>query len=182
MKIQLNNIRIAFPVLFKPEPFQGTGDPAYSASFLIPRDHPQVAEIKAAMKQLAKEKWKSQADEVLKNLERKEFTFLRDGDFKAKYAGFADHYYVAARSAKRPTVVNTDTSPLTAEDGKPYSGCYVNGIIEIWCQDNGYGQRINASLGGVQFVADGEAFGSTTVVSADEFADLSVRETAEDLL
>lgn len=182
MKIELKDVRIAFPVLFVPEPFQGTGDPAYTAAFLLPRNHPQVQEIQAAIKQIAREKWKDKADEMLKVMERKEHTFFRDGDFKAKWAGFGDHWYVGARSARRPTIVNYDTTPLTAADGKPYSGCYVNGIVEIWCQDNGYGQRINASLGGVQFIRDGESFEGGTVVSANEFADLSVRESAEDLL
>jgi hypothetical protein len=54
-------------------------------------------------------------------------------------------------------------------------------VVELWAQDNQYGKRINASLGGVQFAKDGESFGGGgNVVEADDFDDLSVN--ADDLL
>jgi hypothetical protein len=72
-------------------------------------------------------------------------------------------------------VVDRDRTPLTASDGKPYAGCFVNAVVELWAQDNQYGKRINASLGGVQFAADGDAFGGGGVrTEADDFDDLSV--------
>ena len=40
--------------------------------------------------------------------------------------------FVSARNALRPLVVDVDKSPLTAQDGKPYSGCYVNASLELW--------------------------------------------------
>ena len=39
----------------------------------------------------------------------------------------------------------------------------MNAIVELWAQDNNYGKRINASLAGVQFAKDGEAFAGGTV-------------------
>ncbi len=67
-----------------------------------------------------------------------------------------------------------------AADGKPYSGCYVNGIVDIWAQDNGFGRRLNATLKGVQFVKDGDAFSGGTAVSADAFDDLGVDESTDE--
>lgn len=86
--------------------------------------------------------------------------------------------YVSARNALRPLVVDVNKAPLTAEDGKPYAGCYVNASIELWTQDNNYGKRVNATLRGVQFYKDGESFAGGGVASDDDFDDL----TADDLV
>ncbi|MDQ9777799.1 DUF2815 family protein, partial [Acinetobacter baumannii] len=53
---------------------------------------------------------------------------------------------------------------------------------ELWCQDNNYGKRINASLRGVQFLKDGEAFAGGGIASEDDFEDLSAADEAEDPL
>ncbi|WP_244126983.1 ssDNA-binding protein, partial [Xylella fastidiosa] len=74
-----------------------------------------------------------------------------------------------------------DRTPLAAQDGRPYAGCYVNANIELWAQDNNYGKRINASLGGVQFLRDGEAFAGGGVASVEDFEDLSNVAELEDV-
>jgi hypothetical protein len=80
-------------------------------------------------------------------------------------------------------VIDRDKSPLTAEDGKPYSGCYVNCSLELWAQDNSYGKRINAQLGGVQFFKDGDAFsGGGSAADADDFDEITEGADAESLV
>ncbi|EOA7521129.1 ssDNA-binding protein, partial [Escherichia coli] len=44
------------------------------------------------------------------------------------------------------------------------------------------GKRINASLGGVQFLRDGDAFAGGGVASADDFDDISEGADAEALI
>jgi hypothetical protein len=91
--------------------------------------------------------------------------------------------YVSAASKTRPLVLDSNKTPLTDEDGKPYGGCYVNASIEIWAQDNQFGKRINAQLRGIQFVKDGDAFGGGgSPASADEFEELeATSEGVDDL-
>lgn len=174
LKIKLSHVRLAFPALFQPQTVNGEGDPAYSATFILDADHPQIREIRSAIKDIAKAKWGAKADQTLTLMEKQDKTALHDGDLKANYDGFAGNFYISARSKARPTVVDRDRRPLTAADGRPYAGCYVAAIVELWAQDNQYGKRVNASLGGVQFVADGEAFGGGGVpTSADDFDDLA---------
>jgi hypothetical protein len=97
---------------------------------------------------------------------------LRDGD-EVEYDGYAGHMTLKASTKKRPLVVNKDKTPLTEQDGVVYSGCYVNGIIDLWAQNNQFGKRINATLLGVQFASDGEAFSSGgSSASVDDFDDL----------
>ena len=86
--------------------------------------------------------------------------------------------FISAANKKRPTVVDRDNSPLTSEDGKPYSGCYVDGVVRLWWQDNQFGKRINASLEVVRFRKDGEAFGAAPV-SASVLPDLDDEEDEE---
>jgi len=46
--------------------------------------------------------------------------------------------------------------------------------VDIWPQDNKWGQRVNCTLRGVMFANDGENFGGGTPASADEFAAFAV--------
>ena len=181
MKIMLTNVRLAFPTLFEAKTVNGEGKPAFSASFLIDPADPQVKAINAAIEQVAKEKWGAKADAVLKQLRATDKVALHDGDLKSNYDGFAGNLYVSARSAVRPTVIDPARNPLTEQDGKPYAGCYVNVSIDLYAQDNSFGKRINASLRGVQFVRDGDAFGGGGSASADEF-DVVEGAEADDLV
>lgn len=182
MKIKLTNVRLAFPQLFEAQTVNGEGKPAFSASFLIEPTNPLVKTINAAIEQVAKDKWGAKADAILKQMRATDKVALHDGDLKAQYGGFEGMYYVAARSAVRPLVIDRDKSPLVQADGKPYAGCYVNASVELWAQDNNYGKRINASLGGVQFFADGDAFAGGGAASEDEFDDITAGANAESLV
>lgn len=180
MKLSIKNVRLAFPVLFNAKSVNGEGDPAFSASFLLDSKHPQIAEIKKAIDEVGRAKWGQKWEAVKKQMEAADKTALHDGDTKAEYAGFEGNLFINARNKVRPLVIDRDKSPLVESDGKPYAGCYVNASIELWAQDNNYGKRINASLRGVQFLKDGDAFAGGGTSSDDEFD--VVDEEADDLV
>ena len=182
MKIKLTSVRLAFPALFEAKTVNGEGKPAFSASFLIAPTDAQVKAINAAIDQVAKDKWGAKAEAVLKQMRAGDKVCLHDGDLKEQYEGFAGNLYISSRSPTRPLVINGDKSPLTEADGKPYAGCYVNASIELWAQDNNYGKRVNASLRGVQFVKDGDAFAGGGSASDDEFDDIASGADASDLV
>lgn len=173
MKIKLTNVRLAFPQLWEAKTVNGEGKPAFSASFLLAPDHPDVARLNAAIDTVAREKWGAKADAVLKAMRGADKVCLHDGDMKENYDGFGGNLYVSSRSTTRPLVIDADRSALAEKDGKPYAGCYVNASIELWPQDNNYGKRVNASLRGVQFLRDGDAFAGGAPASEDEFDDVS---------
>lgn len=182
MKVKLTNVRLAFPVLFEAKTVNGEGKPAFSASFLLDPADTQVKALNQAIEQVAKDKWGAKAEAILKQMRAQDKVALHDGDLKANYDGFPGNLYVSARSATRPLVIDKDKSPLTEQDGKPYAGCFVNASIELWPQDNNYGKRVNASLRGVQFFRDGDAFAGGGAASEDEFDDISSGATADDLV
>ncbi len=174
-RLLLKNVRLAFPNLFEPTTVAGEGKPRYSAMLILGTDHPQLAEVKAKMQAVAKEKWAAKAGEVYKSLDKSDKLALHDGDTKAQYDGVAGNLFIsaAAQESARPTVIGADKSPLTERDGKPYAGCYVNVSIDLWAQDNNYGKRINAQLRGVQFYKDGDAFAAGRPADSDEFEEVT---------
>jgi hypothetical protein len=168
--IMLSNVRLAFPNLFTAQAGNnGEGKAAFSASFLMPPDHPDIAKLKAAISAVANAKWGEKANEVLTALVAGDKVCLHNGATKAQYDGYAGNMFVSSRGYQRPLVINADKSALAETDGKPYSGCYVNAQVAIWAQQNNHGKRVNAQLRGVQFFADGEAFGGGAVSDADDF-------------
>lgn len=169
MKITLKNVRLSFPALFNKAKFDGQ-ETKFEATFLLDKiEHADsIAQIKEAISAKVKTDLKGAklgADKLC----------LRDGD-EAEYDGYAGCMSIKASNALRPMVLDRDRTPLAEQDNKVYSGCYVNAIIELWAQNNNYGKRINAKLLGVQFYADGEALGSKSKISVDEFEAFEVEE------
>ncbi len=181
MKLKLKNVRLAFPSLFEAKTVAGEGKPAFSATFLIDPADKQVAEINAAIDAVGAEKWGAKAKAMLAQLRAGDKVCLHNGDLKASYDGFAGNLFISARNPTRPTVVDADKSVLVAADGKPYAGCYVHAVLELWAQDNQYGKRINATLMGVQFFKDGDSFTGGGAASEDDFDDVSADAMADDL-
>ena len=167
--LMLTNVRVAFPNFWVATAMKEGDKKAFSGSFLMPPDHPDIPKIQAAITAVAVAKWGEQATDILKALIAGDKVCLHNGDLKAQYDGFAGNFFVSARSPTRPLVLGQDKAPLTEADGKPYSGSYVNARVALWAQSNSWGKRINAQLGGVQFLRDGESFGGGSVAQPDEF-------------
>jgi hypothetical protein len=169
-KIKLNNVRLSFPSLFQKATFEGK-ETKFEATLLLDKEQhaESIAEIQAAIKVAIKEKLggaKVGADKLC----------MKDGD-DSDYEGYAGTMSLKAANAKRPLVIDRDKTPLAESDNRPYSGCYVNAIIELWAQNNAYGKRINANLLAVQFYKDGQPFGdagaNASVNDFDAFDDES---------
>lgn len=180
--------RLAFAnAIFEPKSFQGEGKADFNCAFLIDPTTPEgkdaIKRIEAEELVVAKAKWGSKADAVLTSLRANGRMALKDGNSKAEYDGYPGNKFINARADVRPLVIDRDRSPLTAADGRIYSGCDVIGMVEIWAQDNSYGKRLNAQLKGIQFVKDNDAFGGGGApANTDDFEDLSVGEEANDLV
>ncbi len=159
-KMQLKNVRLSFPSIFKRASFNGE-EGKFEATFLLDKekDAAQIKMIEDAIEAAIKEaKIKVPSDKRC----------LKDGD-DVEYDGYEGCMSFKASTNKRPTIIDRDKTALAEDDGKPYAGCYVNAICDIWVQNNNYGKRVNANLFGIQFVKDGAPFGSGDVDVTDEF-------------
>lgn len=185
---QHEGLRLSFAdAVFEAKAFQGEGKADYNCAFLISPDTPAgqtlIDEINAGCEKVAREKWGTKADAIILSMKENDRLAIHNGNKKAEYDGYPGNFFINARSKTRPLVIDRDRTPLTAADGRIYSGCYVNPQIILWAQDNSFGKRINAELKGIQFVRDGDAFGGAgPAASADDFGDLSVGGSGDDLV
>ena len=175
---KLVDVRLAFPALFVPRAASADkpNDLSFSCSFLMAPDHPARKQLSDVIRKVAADKWGVKAEENVKLMAMTDKLCIHNGDTKPNLEGYPGNYFVNARNKTRPGVFDlTRAGPdgkalaLGQSDGKPYAGCYVNASVEIWAQDNKFGKRVNASLRGVWFLRDGDAFAGGGVADADEF-------------
>lgn len=178
MKHSLNNVRLSFEHFYEVDNFK-----KFSGAFLFAPDHPGVKALEEACDAVGKEKWGAKWPAIKKELKAGGKLLIQDGDKKASVDGYDGMLFINASNSVRPLVLDRDKTPLAKEDGKPYSGCYVNVKIDIWAQDNNeYGKRLNAQLQGVQFVRDGDKFGSGGVAEESDFDEIEDGADADDLV
>lgn len=174
-RLKLQNVRLSFPSLYETELYDGDDTGKYAATFLIEKsDKKQIKMLKDRMLQVAKEKW---GDKVPKTVQY----CLLDGDDK-ELEGYAGCVSVKGATKKTVAVYDRDRSVLHQKQGedKLYAGCYVNASIDFWAMDNKWGKKVLCNLFAVQFVKDGEPFGSGPVDTEDDFDDLTDGEEADD--
>lgn len=190
--VVLENVRLSFPKLFKPEASIEGGVPKFGAGFLMdPATTSGAANIKkmtAAINAASKKTWAEKADKVRKALDS-DRSGLRDGDTATNgegdvYAGYEDQMFVSASNRKRPQVLNRDKSPLVEEDGVMYGGCYVDAVVSVWATADKKlgGNGIFATLEVVRFRKDGEPFGAAPVDADDYLAELPDDDEDDDLV
>ncbi len=176
-RIQLKDVRLSFPALFKAKAFgkgKGEGEPAYSAEFLIPKDtslgKKLIDRIEDAIEEAKYVKWGDDKKKWPKI--SKDKPFFKDGDDPDYARDETEGMMIcSARNKKKPRVLGIDKEDIYEEDGIIYGGCYVDAIVRVWAQDNDYGKRVNCSLEAVRFRRDGEPFGAAPV-DPDEFEDI----------
>ena len=182
----LKNVRLSFAqYLFNRGAFDMATTPedkwTYSCSFLISKeDKKQVQMVWDAIEEMKLSAWDNKVPSKFE-------CCFKDGDIKyeddpEKYPEFRyTMVFGTAKNRNRVPVVNRDgKTPITEDDGIVYSGCYVNGHVGLWLQNTPQYKRINASLRGIQFVSEGEPFGSAPI-SLDEFEELDDPDNDSDL-
>lgn len=166
--IRLNNVRLSFPNLFVAKAIEEGKEPKYGCTLLLDsKTHAkEITQLEHMIDRVALDFFKKKV--TLKNV------CLRDGNEKPEMEGYGDGImFVPARCDKRPPVVDRDLSPLAAEDGKIYAGCYVNTTIRLYAYDHPKGGKgVSAGLRAVQFVKDGDSFGAGPVNAENEFESL----------
>jgi hypothetical protein len=174
--ITIKGARLSYPYLFKAQPpKEGTGEPKYSAAFILDKatQNDQIIAVKTKVKEVLNEFNKGVL--LAPNL-----YCIRDGSFKPDKPGYGDTVeFISTSNTRRPLVVDhkdvRDAQgklvPMDPEDKRLFAGCYVNATFRLWFQDNKNGKRVNASLEGVQYVGPGEPFGAEQLEAEEMFGD-----------
>lgn len=177
-EVYLRNVRLSFPHLFKKSASVEGGTEKYRASFLIDPDTPEgkkviraIEKAKEAVEQEVFGKTPSYKDDRCCFVEGETQVSNNTGD---PYDGYEGMMVFKASNTNRPTLLDRKKNQTTEEDGVLYAGCYVDAIVRIWGtkkkEQGGIG--LFASLEGVMFRADGEAFSAGAPVGADAFDDV----------
>lgn len=178
--ILIENGRLSFDDLYEPTASVEGGRLKYRCNIIIDPSTDvgkrNIKKIENLIREVELEKFKKHPA-TYKTDDRKCFV---DGDSCVNqktseiYDGYEGMKILKAANDKRPSVVNRDLTPLTAEDGVTYAGCYCNFFIRIYAvsgADKG-GNGLFASLETVQFVKDGEPFGGAPVDPKSVFKNL----------
>ncbi len=107
-----------------------------------------------------------------------------DGDY---YAGFGDDTYYISASKKadmckdeKLTVLDQHKSPISANSGLIFSGCFVNLVLDVYAYAGEEGSGVTISLEGIQLKKKGEPLGITQIDAADEFDEEDFDEDEDD--
>jgi Protein of unknown function (DUF2815) len=174
MKIKLVDVRLAFPSLWTATAFDATQEAKFSATFIIPPNHPQVAELRDAIKKVAAEKWGQRAPAMLKAFDASGKGLLRNGDAK-DYEGFEGNLFLKASNKVQPSVFDTTGEAVTEASGIVYSGCMVSAIFTVKAFDFNGIKGVRAQLTGIKKYADNDAFaGGGRANAADDFDEIGV--------
>lgn len=163
----LNNVRLSYEHIFTPSAFDDSQQAKYSATVIIPKDHPDLPALKRAFADVGKEQFPTAFNG---NAWPKGYTCaLRDADVERNQNGellceknpeYSGSYVLMANSTKRPPVYDRNKAMLTEADGRPYSGCYVNVALGVAGYEYGKIKKgVKAYLNGIQFAEHGERFG-----------------------
>ncbi len=159
--MKLSNVRLSFANIWEKTTPKGAenSEPKYGLTVLIKKDDPQIKMLLEAIEQIKAEHAPFPASKWTE-------ICLFDGDTSSKaedsegtrYSGYEGHYALRLKNKKRFPVVDKDLSQLAEEDGRIYSGCFVNVAFSLF----GYKEFkcISGIVKGVQFHRVGEAFGS----------------------
>lgn len=176
-KFMLRNVRLSYEHIFTPTKFDDNQEIAkYSATFIIPKDHADLPALKRTLFEAGVEEfpadfkpgsWPKGYTCGLKDADKDTDS---NGDILAeKNPDYKGCYIIEANSVNRPIAVNRKKAAVTEADGIIYSGCYVNASLGIAGYTYGKVKKgVKAYLNGVQFVADGERFGSDALSDFDE--------------
>lgn len=181
LHVVARKVRIAYPNVFEPQHNDLSNKDEYSVQIRLYEDNAEqmeiVKHIKGVMAKAAEFYWgqdaKKFAREAADSKNTRGLRYDEEGGF----------YFITAKrnaSQQAPRVVGRDrTMELRPEDGKIYSGAICNVIFDVWCYSGTAknGAKIppgySFSLCGLQFVADGDPIGGTSVAKDEDFDDLS---------
>jgi hypothetical protein len=174
-RIVIKNVRFSFLKVFKAAETL-SGEKKFSTTILIPKDHPQINEIKAAIKEVRDARWGDKKVAGLRNP-------LRDGDdpndSNFGREGYAGHYFLNASASEHypPQCVDGALQPARASDWT--SGDYGNVSVTFYAYDVKTNKGVGVGLGNVQFTRKGEPLAGG-VSAAAEFSVEEALEPDED--
>lgn len=153
---------LSFPHLEHKHAFDSRAEPKYQATFIVPKDHPQIQELKDAEKEAIFNLFGDETPTMLNSA-------LHDGSEMAKHNGYNDDVvYLVAKTDKRPGLYDQRREPILPDDSRLYAGAIVNASIDFYVNKK-FPKNVAVGLRGVQFWKEGTPLGGGAPAQADDF-------------
>lgn len=156
-RITTKKVRFSYVHVFEPTAMNEGDTKKYSAAILIPKtDKVTVKAIKDAI-QSALELGKSKHFGGV--LPKKWENPLRDGDEEKDDEVYAGHYFINAKSVRRPIILGPDKELLDDKD-EFYSGCYGRAVVNFYAYGKSTPSKgVAAGLESAMKTEDGDNLG-----------------------
>ncbi len=173
-KFIAKNVICSFPHVFTANTKFGPDGKREITILLNKSDHADLIDsIKADIEEMKAKSSKPISDDKI---------CLKDGDITGSRPEYAGHYTIKASSGKIVPVVDFKKDLLDQNTCDMQGGDIVNVSINLWLQDNSYGQRVNAQLNAVQYIKSGgeNRFGDTNSGVEDFDMEQGLTDDADD--
>ncbi len=153
--LTVTNVRLSYVYVFGDGKIGENGKRTWSLTALVPKNHPQVEAIKAAIN-AAKTKDAAKVGKTGVKSPLLDGDAMEDGEYKYKGAETRGHYFLRCTNYnRRPVVVDKNVEPILDPE-ELYSGCYGNVRINFYGYAGTTSKGISPGLEAVQKVRDGE--------------------------
>lgn len=173
-KLILKNVRGSYVYIDKPNP-NGKPEKPYSMQIIIKKDHPQIKELKKAIKKVFNTAFGEDAKKAKYKLP------LRDGNEERDEPHYQDCYFInLTNKAVKPGILNRRKKQASEHDIEEYcySGAYFHVAINIYdypAQEGGKA-GIGVGLNNVMLYKHGESLGGGSSNAEDDFGDIEVED------
>lgn len=162
--LTINNVRFSYVKVFGPGEERENGGRSWSASLLIPKDHPQLEEIRATIKKVVTDNPDVLSGGGIKScLLNGDAKDEETGEYKYTDATVRGHFFIrAANYNRRPSVVDANVEPILDPE-QFFSGCFGNAHINFYPYDQKVNKGVSAGLEAIQMTRKGERLGAGAV-------------------
>jgi len=131
--------------------------------------------VKEALTKVCAEKW--QAPDLWKTLQRDK-RCLRTGEEQVDKNGAVRDWMkgkllLVVKNPKPFMIVDADATLLTPESPRPYAGCLVRPIVDIYAHEVKGTRGVYATIEGLQFSGEGERISGGSSATIEDFAPLA---------
>jgi len=165
--IVIKNVRLSYFHALKGK-LNEKGDRVWSTTLLIPKDHPQVDAIKAAINE-AKEKNKEKLGKGPVKSPLLDGDAKDDGEYRYASAENRGMYLLRASNYNRAPAIVDQNKIEILDDSDIYSGAYANVVINFYAYNSGTNKGISPGLEAIQKKRDGERLSGGGVNVDDVF-------------
>jgi hypothetical protein len=122
-KVVLQDVRGSYVFVERPRKEKDGSDGKYSMQIILPKKHPQINAVRAAIKAAAVEKFGADVKMGMLKLP------LRDGDEERDGDEYHNAYFINANSTRKPQIVNRRNEPAMPDDLEEY--CYSGATFHV---------------------------------------------------